>query len=107
MDLTIVARHCSIPDSLHDHALRQITRLEKLAPRAPAVTVMFESDHHVRKAEARVTAVGGPPLLAHGEGPTFRAALDRCLDKVERRLRRHRDRRRRRRSPTSVAGARE
>ena len=97
MEVTITARHCSIPDPVRERTSRLIARLERYEVRATSAIVNFEADHGARGVEARIAVAGGPPLVAHAEGPTFRSALDGAFDRIERQLKRRRQRVRRRR----------
>jgi ribosomal subunit interface protein len=94
MDVTISARHTTVPATLHDHAERLARRLDRLAPKAATMAVSFETENGIRAAEARLTAAGGPPMIGHGTGPTYRNALNLAIDRIERQLKRRRQRRR-------------
>lgn len=98
MEVKITTRHCSIPDSVHNHMNRLIGRLERYEARTTAVNVSFDDEHGVKSVDARITVPGAPPLVAHAAGPTFRMALDRATRRIERQLRRSRQRRRRHRT---------
>lgn len=94
MDVTISARHTTVPSSLNDHAERLARRLDRYAPKAATMAVNFETENGIRAAEARLTAAGGPPMIGHGTGPTYRNALNQAVDRIERQLKRRRQRRR-------------
>ncbi len=94
MVVTISARHTTVPTTLHDHAERLAKRLDRLDPRAATMAVSFETRNGIRGAEARLTAAGGPPMIAHGTGPTYRNALNQAVARIERQLKRRRQRRR-------------
>jgi putative sigma-54 modulation protein len=98
MDVTITTRHCSIPDAVRDRMTRRIRKIDRFERRATAAHISFEADRRMRRVEARVDLAGGPPIVAHADGPTFRNALDRAIDRLERQIKRRRDRRRRRRN---------
>lgn len=104
MEVKITTRHCSIPDSVREHMERLIGRLERYDSRTTTVSVSFDSDHGVKSVDARVAVPGAPPLVAHAAGPTFRSALDQAARRIERQLRRNRQRRRGHRS-AAVRGA--
>lgn len=94
MDVTVFARHTTVPPSLNDHAERLARRLDRYAPKAATMAVNFETENGIRAAEARLTTAGGPPMIGHGTGPTYRNALNQAIDRIERQLKRRRQRRR-------------
>jgi ribosomal subunit interface protein len=53
---------------------------------------------HVAAAELVLTLSHGAPLVARARGENFRAAIDIAADKVERQLRKHKEKLRDRRS---------
>jgi ribosomal subunit interface protein len=103
MDIRINARHLRISDSLRTQAEYRLERLARLDRRLTAVTLTFDSENAVKRAEARVAVAGGPPIIGHGEGATPRNALDAAVDRLERQLKRRRQRMLDRRSRASRA----
>lgn len=101
MEVTVSALHGTIPESLNDHAARHAKRLERYPLKAAALSIAFEKQTAGRAAEARLTMAGGPPLIGHGSGATYRNALNEAISKVERQLKRARARRRQRRREAS------
>jgi putative sigma-54 modulation protein len=92
MQITINARHCKVPDSLRNQAQQRVSRLARLDRRLTAATLVFDVTNLVKRVESRVAVAGGPPLIGAGQGPTLRAALDASLDRLERQLKRRRQR---------------
>ena len=92
MDVTITTRHCNIPDSLRDQSERLIRRFQRLHTRATSAVLCFEGEGFEKSVAARLHLGGGPPVVAHASGPTFRAALDRAFDRLERQVKRRRKR---------------
>jgi ribosomal subunit interface protein len=101
MDIRINARHLRISDSLRTQAEYRLERLGRLDRRLTAATLTFDAENTVKRAEARVAVAGGPPIIGHGEGATPRNALDAAVDRLERQLKRRRQRMLDRRSRTS------
>ena len=104
MEVTITTRHCTIPEPLRDQAERLMGRFLKLHTRATSAVVCFEGEGFEKSVEARLHTGGGPPLVAHASGPTFREALDRAVDRLDRQVKRRRKRWLQRRSATAVRG---
>ncbi len=94
MDVTISARHTTIPESLHEHAHRLARRLDRYEPKAASLSVSFDYVNGIRGAEARLSVAGQPPMIATGTGPTWRNALNLAVDRIERQVRRSRQKRR-------------
>lgn len=92
MDIAINARHCRIPDSVRNQATQRFTRLRRLDRGITAGTLVFDVDAGGSRAEARLAVAGRPPLVAHGEGPTARGAMKVALSRVERQIKRRRQR---------------
>ncbi len=106
MEVTITAKHCSISESVRERALRLVRRLDRYEARATAAIVNFEAEHGQKHVDARIAVAGASTLRARADGPTFRAALDTSIDRLERQLQRHQERRRRGRSIAGRATAR-
>lgn len=92
MDVTIHARHTTVPESLRNQATQRIRRLRRFDASVGSATAVFDGQNGRKLVEVRVVPEGKPPLLAHGQGPTFRSALGRSLDRIERQLKRNRER---------------
>ena len=95
MQPTITARHCEISEGLRDRAVTVVQRLGNLASRSMESTVVFDSDGIEQTVEIRLHVPRGEVLVARGEGPDHRTALDRAEERLRRQLERvaHRPRR--------------
>ena len=93
MEIRINARHGKLPESLRNQAEQRFMRLERLGRRITAGSLVIDGTARLHRAEARVLAAGGPPLIGHAEGPTLRAAIDGALQRLERQLKRRGERR--------------
>jgi ribosomal subunit interface protein len=100
MDVTINARHLKVGDSLRAQADYRLERLQRLEPRITSATITLEAVGTDRQAEARLGVAGGPPIIGHGSGATLRNALDGAMDRIERQLKRRRQRMRNNRTRT-------
>jgi ribosomal subunit interface protein len=98
MQTTITARHCEISDALRDRAVSVIERLETLASRPMESTVVFDTDGIELTVEIRLHLARGEVLVARGDGPDHRTALDRTEEKLRRQIERASERPRRSRS---------
>lgn len=107
MEVRINARHGKLPDSLRNQAEQRFSRLERLDRRITAGSLVIDGNARMHRAEARLLAAGGPPLIGHAEGPTLRGAIDGALHRLERQLKRRGERRiaRRTRSAEPTAPA--
>jgi ribosomal subunit interface protein len=104
MQITISAPHCTVPEPIRQQAEALLGRLARFEPRLFAIDVCFDLDHGRHRVEARLSVAGGPLVVAHGAGESFRVALDRVVERLARQLRRRRDRRRERGGNLSPAG---
>jgi ribosomal subunit interface protein len=94
MQVSITARHCTVPDTVRSHAEERVRRLARYDSRLTGADIVFESDHGSRTAELRLSVAGDIPLIASGAGESFRAGFDQAVDRARRQLRRRRERRR-------------
>jgi ribosomal subunit interface protein len=104
MEVTITTRHCTIPDSLRDQTERLLRRFQRLHSRATSAIVRFETESFEKNVEVRLNVGGGPPIIAHASGPTFRSALERAFDRLDRQVKRRRDRWVQRRTASAARG---
>ncbi len=90
MRFQITARRSEVPDSVRERAEQQVRKLAKYEPRLAAAEVVFETEKHLKLAEAILSIDRDEPVVAQGSGPEFRAALDQMLDRLAKILRRRR-----------------
>ena len=98
MQPTITARHCEISDALRERAVNVVERLGTLTTRPMDSTVVFDTDGLQQTVEIRLHLFRGETLVARGDGPDHRTALDRAEDKLRRQVERASERPRRARS---------
>jgi ribosomal subunit interface protein len=95
---TITARHCEISDALRERAVSVVERLGNMASRPMESAVVFDTDGIALIAEIRLHVAAGEVLVARGDGPDHRTALDRAEEKLRRQIERASERPRRTRS---------
>lgn len=88
MRTTITTRHCEIADPLRERTELVMQRLAALSNRAADATVVYAMEGVQHIAELRLQATGGVLLVAVGDGPDHRTALDRAEGKLRRQLQR-------------------
>jgi ribosomal subunit interface protein len=98
MPPTITARHCEISDALRERAASVVERLEAIASRPMESAVVFDTDGMGLTVEIRFHLARGEVLVARGDGPDHRTALDRAEEKLRRQIERASERPRRTRS---------
>lgn len=86
METIITARHCEISDALRERASTIVERLEALAPREVSATVVFDMQGAAATAEVRLHVASGDLLVAGGDGPDHRTALDRAEERMKRQV---------------------
>ena len=99
MQTTISARHGEVPEALRERAITVVERLGKVTPRPMDMTVVFDADGLEQTAELRLHVASGEILVAKGQGPDHRSALDRAEEKLRRQVERASDRPRKARTP--------
>lgn len=94
MRVQIVARRCEVPEAVRDRAQAQVEKLVRYEPRISSAEVVFWEEKHSKQVEAILsTNSRSEPVVAQGEGDTFRAALDTAADRLAKILRRRRSQR--------------
>lgn len=102
MDVTINTRHCTVPESIRNQTEIRLQRTARFNPVVQGCTVNFNCEGSERQVEVRLHMKGTSPLLGHGTGGTFRTALDRAIERVERQLKSRNQRFRNRRPPAHL-----
>jgi ribosome hibernation promoting factor len=109
MRLQVKGKNVEVSDSVRRYAEEKLGKLDKILadPTQVELELAVEknpsiADNHV--AEATIWTKG-PTLRAREAAPDVRASIDQLVDKLERQVRRYRDKRRRRTKGPSSNGA--
>ena len=99
MRVQITERHCRVPRDVTERAEVRVASLAKYSPRASHAEVVFTEENVDRIVEVVMHIDGGEPVVARADDLEFRAALDKVVDRLARRLRRQRERRKDHQAP--------
>lgn len=99
MKITISGRHVDVTDGLKAHAVERFDRLEKYFGNISGARITMSVDGPRQVVEA-VLHAGRATLIAEVDAADMYAAIDLAATKLERQLRKHKDRMRRRRGGT-------
>ncbi|GIU99180.1 MAG: ribosomal subunit interface protein [Actinomycetota bacterium] len=98
MDLVLNGRGARITDRIREVARQKLSRLERMEPRVTRLQVEIISERNPRLGGAhRVEAAFDTPrrtFRAHADAPDVEAAFDVLVEKLERQIRDHREKRR-------------
>jgi putative sigma-54 modulation protein len=105
MRLQVTARHGNVNDTVRSYVERKFGKLGRRLHEATVVEVVLDREHNPKIADDHVVEADihtkGPTLHGREAAPTYEAAVDLLVDKLERQVERYRDKRvheRRRRS---------
>ncbi|HEX5826557.1 MAG TPA: ribosome-associated translation inhibitor RaiA [Candidatus Limnocylindrales bacterium] len=93
---TIVrGKNLEVPDRVRDYAERKLGRLERLLDDRTDATLELSNEAHRSAADAHIAdvtlVIDGTTLKSKATGPSYQAAIDAVVDKVERQTRDHKE----------------
>jgi putative sigma-54 modulation protein len=106
MQVRITARHFDLEPGLKEHVESKVEHLAHYFDRVDEAHVVFEQEGHRKIADLTVHA-SRVVVSSEQEADDFRVAFDRAADKVERQIRRHKERVRSRKGRDGTADAAE
>jgi putative sigma-54 modulation protein len=92
LPVTVTVRHEEVTDALRDHAIRKIEGLHLDYPRIIEAKVILDVQKNRHIAEIILFCANHITIEAHTEGRDMYAALDETIEKIARRMRKHKTR---------------
>jgi putative sigma-54 modulation protein len=91
MQITVIGRHIEATDALKQYATDKLTRLEKYLPKTIQVVVTLSVVKKVHHTAEAVIKSNGLLIQASEETDEMYSAIDLLTEKLERRVRRYRE----------------
>lgn len=91
MQLSITGRQIEITATIRDYVASKLKRLERHFDQAIDVHVVFSVEKLRQRAEATLSAAG-KKLHADADGQDLYAAIDGLVDKLDRQIKKHKER---------------
>ncbi|MBC7216636.1 MAG: ribosome-associated translation inhibitor RaiA [Candidatus Caldatribacterium sp.] len=90
MEIVVRGKNVEVTELIRDHVTKKLAKLERFFKRILDATVHFYSERGRIRVEVTMTA-SGVVLRGEGEGPDWRTAFDEVLEKLERQVKRHKE----------------
>jgi putative sigma-54 modulation protein len=91
MQLNVTFRHMDSSDFLREYAREKVERVNKYLERAGEASVVFSLERHLHHVDVTITS-GRYVLRGHEKSEDMYASIDLAMDKIERQLRRYKER---------------
>lgn len=91
VQINLTGHHVEITPALRAYVTEKMQRLSRHFDQVISVNVILKVESHRQEAEATVHAAGRS-LFAHASGQDMYAAIDGLIDKLDRQVRRYKDR---------------
>jgi putative sigma-54 modulation protein len=92
LPVTVTVRHESVTDSLREHAIKKIESLHLDYPKIIEAKVIMDVQKNRHIAEIILFCTNHITIEAHTEGRDMYVALDETIEKIARRMRKHKTR---------------
>lgn len=102
MQVVVSGRHTDVSPNVREYCVQKAERLPRFYDRIQSIEFVLDDDHGLHFAEIIVHNAGSAPFVASEEHQDAHAAIDLLMDKIERQLRRYKERRRNRKHPPST-----
>jgi putative sigma-54 modulation protein len=103
MQITVSGRHMGISESLNSYCREKSERLGRFFDRIQSIEIVLDGNGGLHVAEMIVHSEGSPPFVASEQHEDAYAAVDLMLDKIERQIRRHKEKLRNRKHPPKTS----
>ena len=91
MQINITGHHIEVTPALRAYATEKLQRISRHFDHVISINVILKVENHQQQAEATVHAAG-KSLFAQDSGSDMYAAIDGLADKLDKQVRRHKDR---------------
>jgi len=92
MQVNVTGQHLEITDSLRDYVTTKLARLERHIDTVTSVHAVLSVEKQRQKAEATIH-INGANLFANAEDENMYAAIDALIDKLDRQVKKHKEKR--------------
>lgn len=92
MELRITGRHGSMADDTREYVEAKLSSMERFNRHARSLEVIFDEDHLAKTIEVIAHIDHGAPVVVHARHEDAHAAVDLAHDKLEKALRRLKER---------------
>ena len=92
LPVTVTVRHEQVTDALREHAIKKIEGLHLDYPRIIEAKIILDVQKNRHIAEIILFCANHITIEAHTEGKDMYAALDETIEKIARRMRKHKTR---------------
>lgn len=89
MEISITGRHTSVTGALKQYAQDKVGKLDRYFDGIHDIRVILSIEDHKQKAECVFHVVKGGTIVAEADGEDLYAAIDRVVEKMERRIKRY------------------
>ncbi len=90
MQTSVTFRHMNASEALKEHALEKSSRLDKYLDDSAEAHVVLAMERYLHKAEVSIQA-GGMAICGKESSSDMYNSIDRAMDKIEKQVRRYRD----------------
>jgi putative sigma-54 modulation protein len=104
MNISTTARHYDLPPALKDYAEGKVQHLKRYFDHIVNANLVFSLEKYRHKVEITLH-VNGRDFIGAEESEDMYTSVDRTIEKLERQLKRHKDKIKRRKTQQSVAEA--
>lgn len=94
MEIHVTGRHVEVPQEVRDYVHEKAGKLPRYYDRIREIEVVFDHESEQFTAEMIVRADHRHTFVASEAGPDTYALIDLCVEKLERQLTRHKEKRR-------------
>jgi putative sigma-54 modulation protein len=91
MQINITGHHIEVTPALKAYVTDKLRRIHRHFDHVISTDVILRVENHHKQAEAKVVAAG-KSLFAQESGDDMYAAIDGLIDKIDKQVRRHKDR---------------
>ncbi len=91
MRLKITGRHMELTDSIREYVEKKVGKITKFYDRLSEIEVIVDSEAKKSKVELIVKADNHQPFVVHDSNDDAYACLDSVVDKMERQLKKYKE----------------
>ena len=91
MQINITGHHVEVTPALRAYVTEKLQRIYRHFDNVISTDVILKVENHNKQVEAKVNAAG-KSLFAQDSGQDMYAAIDGLIDKLDKQVRRHKDR---------------